>query len=159
MIDLSRTQLIALAAGGSLAILLGAFGFQLIGYAPCEICLWQRWPHALCILLGVIALGLKVQGRWLPVLGGLSALTTSGLGVYHTGIERKWWAGPSSCTGGDSGLGSLSGADLLNFDVAEEIVMCDEVAWELFGLSMATYNAVAALAFAALWFIAARASR
>ena len=38
-----------LAAGGSLALLLGAFGFQALGYAPCKLCLWQRWPHGAAI--------------------------------------------------------------------------------------------------------------
>ena len=54
---LSRTLLILLAAGGSAAILAGAFAFQYIGgLAPCQLCLWQRWPHAAAIGIGVLAL-------------------------------------------------------------------------------------------------------
>lgn len=151
---MTRNRLILLAAGGSLAILLGAFGFQLIGYAPCEMCLWQRWPHAAAIVLGPLAI--RFRGAALPLLGGVSALTTAGIGVYHTGVERDWWEGPASCTGDGGGLSGLAGGDLLNFDAAETIIMCDEVVWELFGLSMATYNALFSLAFAALWFMAAR---
>lgn len=153
---MTRHLLILLAAGGSLAILLGAFGFQYIGgLAPCELCLWQRWPHGAAILIGGLALA--TRGPVLPVLGGLSALTTAGIGLYHTGVERKWWAGPSSCTGDGGALSGLAGGDLLNFDAQTNIVMCDVVPWELFGLSMASYNAIFATLLAGLWLMAARA--
>ncbi|ALG90249.1 MULTISPECIES: disulfide bond formation protein B [Actibacterium] len=154
---MSRTTLILLAAGGSAAMLAGAFGFQYIGgLPPCELCLWQRWPHAAAIVIG--ALALMVRGVVLPLLGAAAALTTGALGVYHTGVERKWWPGPTSCTGSGDGLSGLSGSDLLNFDAAPKVVMCDQVAWQMLGLSMASWNALAAFAFALLWVLAARAS-
>jgi len=129
----------------------GAFVFQALGYAPCQMCLWQRWPHAAAILLGALALALAPGRRALAVLGGLAALTTAGIGVFHTGVERDWWEGPASC-GGES-LGGLSGAELLSTDALLP-VMCDEVAWELLGLSMASWNAVFSLGLAGLWFLA-----
>ncbi|MGB8622373.1 MAG: disulfide bond formation protein B, partial [Paracoccaceae bacterium] len=65
---MTRNTLILAAAGGSLALLLGAFGFQYIGgLAPCELCLLQRWPHAAAILFGVLALA--IRGPALPGLG------------------------------------------------------------------------------------------
>lgn len=151
---MTRQQFILLAAGGSAALLLGAFGFQALGYAPCKMCLWQRWPHGAAVLIGVLALALK--GRTLPVLGALAAATTGGIGVYHTGVERGWWPGPDSCTGAGPGLGGLSGADLLSTGAAPSIVMCDQVAWELFGLSMASYNALFSFGLVAIWLLAAR---
>ena len=60
--------LILLAAGGSAALLLGAFGFQYIGeLAPCKLRIWQRYPHALAVLIGVAAVA--IRGRLLPLLG------------------------------------------------------------------------------------------
>lgn len=150
----SRSALTILAAGGSLAILLGAFGFQYLGgLAPCEMCLWQRWPHAAAVLIGIIAVGMG-RGLW-PWLGALAALSTSVIGAYHAGVEQKWWAGPSSCTGGGD-LTGLSGGDLLNFNAAETIVMCDEIPWEMFGISMAGYNALISFGLAVIWVMAAR---
>ena len=155
---MTRDSLVLLAAGGSLALLLGAFGFQHIGgLAPCEMCLWQRWPHAVAVIIGLGAL-LALRGPLLPVLGALAALTTGAIGVYHTGVERKWWQGPDSCTGGGEGLGA-GGGDLLDFDAPTAIALCDEVPWEMFGLSMATYNALIAAGLAVLWLWAARLSR
>jgi disulfide bond formation protein DsbB len=84
-------------------------------------------------------------------------LGNAGIALYHTGVERDWWEGPSTCTGGGGDLGSMDVADLLNPDAGGGIVMCDEVAWEMFGLSMASWNGLACLALAAIWFAAADA--
>lgn len=152
---MTRNTLILAAAGGSLALLLGAFGFQYIGgLAPCELCLLQRWPHAAAILFGVLALA--IRGPALPGLGALAALATSGLGLYHTGVERGWWQGPTACTGTGSGLSGLSGTDLLNTAQAPAVVMCDQVQWEMLGLSMASYNAILSLLLALIWVAAMR---
>ena len=148
---MTRTQLTFLAAGGSFALLAGAFLFQALGYPPCTMCLWQRWPHAAAIVIGALALVIWRPATPLLLLGALAAATTCGIGVFHTGVERGWWDGPASCTGSDAGLGS----DLLSTDIAP-VVLCDEVVWSLLGLSMASYNALISFALAALWVWAAR---
>lgn len=152
---MTRKNLMLLAAGGSLALLLGAFFFQALGYAPCKLCLWQRWPHGAAIATGALVL---LTGPWavLGVVGGLSALATSGLGVYHTGVERGWWQGPTSCTGSGDGLAGMSGNDLLSMNAPVDIVMCDQVAWAFAGLSMASWNAIISLALAVIWWRALR---
>lgn len=148
-----RSLLILVAAGGSLASLLGAFGFQYLGdMAPCELCLWQRWPHAAAVVIGVFALW--IPGRVLPVLGALAALTTAVIGVYHTGVERGWWEGPNACTTGP--IDDMSANDLMAHIMAAPLVRCDEVPWEMFTLSMASWNAIASVGLAMLWLLAAR---
>lgn len=151
---MTRNMYILMAAGGSAALLAAAFAFQhLGGMAPCALCLWQRWPHAAAVLLG--ALALILGGRGFAWLGAIAALSTAGIGVYHTGVERGWWDGPSTCTGAD--IGTLSAEELFEQIMAAPLVRCDEVPWELLGLSMASWNAVAAVALAAMWVLAARA--
>lgn len=153
---MTRKFLILLAAAGSALLLLGALGFQYIGgLPPCDLCIEQRWPHLAAVLIGVVALA--VPGRLLPLLGGAAALTTSGLGVFHTGVERGWWEGPTACTSGP--VGGLTPDQLMDQIMSAPLVRCDEVAWELFGLSMASWNALAALALALIWLAAARAPR
>lgn len=157
MIDtlMTRKNLMLLAAAGSLGLLLGAFFFQMLGYAPCKLCLWQRWPHGAAIAVGGLVLML---GPWtlLGIAGALSAAATGGIGVYHTGVERGWWQGPTDCTGSGDTLAGVSGSDLLSLDVPVDIVMCDEVAWWFLGLSMASWNAIISLALAGLWIAAIR---
>ena len=152
-----RTALIILAMAGSLAMLAGAFAFQYIGgLAPCHLCLLQRWPHAAALAIGLLALA--IPGRLLPLAGAAAALTTAGIGIYHTGVERLWWAGPTSCSAGS--IAGLDVKDLLDPSiVVAPVVRCDEVAWQMLGLSMASWNVVLSLGLALIWLLAARSRR
>ena len=147
---MTRNLMIILAAGGSITLLGAAYLFQLLGYPPCAMCLWQRWPHAAAIIIGLLAL--KFGGRLLPLIGALAAATTAGIGAFHTGVERDWWEGPSSCTGNGS-LDGISGADLLAAE-GPRVVMCDQVSWEFLSLSMASWNALLSLDLMVGWLIA-----
>jgi len=100
------------------------------------------------VAIVIAALALRAGGPVLPVLGAAAAGTTGALGVYHTGVERGWWAGPTSCSGG--GLDGLSGMDLLAIE-GPRVVMCDQVSWEFLALSMASWNAVASFGLMAIW--------
>lgn len=143
-----------LAVAGSAALLLGALGFQYLGeMPPCKLCYWQRYPHVGVIIAG--ALALLFSWRWMTLLGALSALTTAAIGAYHTGVERGWWEGPSTCTSGD--IGGMSSEDLMAQIMAAPLVRCDEVPWEMFGLSMASWNMLASLGIAGLFVLAFRA--
>jgi disulfide bond formation protein DsbB len=152
-----RSGLIILAMAGSLAVLAGAFAFQYIGgLAPCHLCLLQRWPHAAAVAIGLLALA--VPGRLLPLAGAAAALTTAAIGMYHTGVERLWWAGPTSCSAGS--IAGLDVKDLLDPSiVVAPVVRCDEVAWQMLGLSMASWNVVVSLGLALIWLLAARSRR
>jgi disulfide bond formation protein DsbB len=154
---MSQRLLIALATLGSLALLAGAYAFQYIGgLAPCHLCWLQRYPHMVAVGIGLLALlaPAAVLRRLLALAGALAALTTAGLGAYHTGVERHWWEGPSTCTSGP--ITGLSAKDLLAQIQAAPVVQCDQVAWQMFGLSMASWNMLAALLLTALWLAAAR---
>ena len=145
---------ILLAAGGSAGLMLGALGFQHLGdLAPCQMCIWQRYPHAAAIGIGVLALWLG--GVALPVLGGLAALGTAAIGGYHAGVEQGWWPGPGTCTSG--AVGDLSTEQLFDRIMAAPLVRCDEIPWEFLGVSMAGWNMIVSLGLAGLWFLAARA--
>ena len=150
-----RTEFTLIATLGSAGLLAGAWAFQYFGYAPCQMCLWQRWPHAAAVLIGVAALILPM--RVLLYLGALAALTTAGIGLFHTGVERDWWEGITSCAGAGD-LTGLSVNDLLDptRDVGPPLVKCDEVAWSLFGLSMASWNALISFGLFGVWIKAAR---
>jgi disulfide bond formation protein DsbB len=155
---MSRDGGLALLAGlGSAALLGGAYFFELVlGMAPCELCLWQRWPHAAAVVLGLVALAWPAAIVMLA--GAASAAATGLIGVYHTGVERGWWPGPSACSGAVD-LSRLSAEEMLDRIMAAPVVRCDEVAWQMLGLSMASWNAIAAFALAGLWLAALRPAR
>ncbi|MPZ56597.1 MAG: disulfide bond formation protein B [Rhizobiales bacterium] len=151
-------------AAVAMATILGAYFFEFVlGYAPCPLCLDQRIPYYVAIPFAVaVALGAQLGAPRLLLAGGLAVaavamLIGAGLGVYHSGVEWKWWAGPSDCSGPINSFGTAGG--LLETIETTPVVRCDEAAWRLLGLSLAGYNVLisTALAGIALWGAAAAA--
>jgi disulfide bond formation protein DsbB len=137
------------AATASALVLLTALGFQYLGgLAPCPLCLWQRWPHALAVVLGLLLLALP--WRVLAGLGCLAMLTGAAIAAWHAGIEWGWWPGPTTCTA-PADVSGVSAADLVAQLEAAPVVRCDEAPWRLAGLSMAGWNALISLGLALLW--------
>lgn len=141
-----------LATIGSLSLLIGAFGFQeLMGLKPCQLCIWQRWPHALIPVIYIFSFVIPHQ-IWL-LLGSLIMFASSLLAGFHVGVEQKWWEGLASCS---STSESLSSGSILDFSEEISVVMCDEIVWSFMSLSMAGWNAVFSLLLTMLWFNALR---
>lgn len=141
----TATLLLTLA---SVAMILAAWGFQYIGgYPPCKMCYWQRYPHFAAIAIGGLALALKT--RIFATLGAAAMMTTAGIGVFHSGVERKLWEGPSSCT--STSIGGLNTDELFDQIMSAPLVRCDEIPWQMLGFTMANLNALASLAFALGW--------
>lgn len=153
---MSRNRAVLLAGLGSLGLLIGALLFQYVGdMAPCKMCYWQRYPHVGAIIIAGIILitGIGV----FAVLGLLSALITAGIGGFHAGVERGWWEGPRSCT--STSIDNLSTEELLAQIMSAPMVRCDEIPWQMFGLSMAGWNMVISICLAVLWTIAIKQQR
>ena len=126
-----------------------------MGYAPCELCILQRWPHLAAALIG-LAIWRLGWSRGLAALGLLAALVATGLAIYHSGVELKLWQGPQACSGGVSGIANMSTQDLLTVIEAAPMVRCSDVAWSFLGISMAGWNVIASVVLAILWINAAR---
>lgn len=137
MLSLRQTHLAI--CGATLAVILGAWGFEYFGYAPCELCLMQRYAYytviPLSLLLALQPPGIQRMGLYLVALIMLGSMI---FGIYHAGVEWKFWAGPSTCTGG-----SLTGGLP---DLTRKAVMCDQPAIRILGLSLAGWNAVVSAA-------------
>ncbi len=133
----------------SIVALIAAMIAQYIyGLEPCIMCIYQRIPFAIVVIIGCMGL-MRPQRMMRPALG-ISALAMAvnvGLAIYHSGIERKWWA--SAVEGCSVPLigGNVSTEDLLASIMAAPTVSCSEIPWAdpWFGLSMANYNVVLCL--------------
>jgi disulfide bond formation protein DsbB len=133
---LARARWIALLV--PLALMAGALGSQYLGrLVPCELCMYQRYPHYAAIVAAALAILLRRTPLSLPLtmLAGLLILTSGGIGAYHAGVEYKWWPGPQHCTGTVA-----PGADFLKRLLAAPVIRCDEPQWTLFGISLAGFN-------------------
>jgi disulfide bond formation protein DsbB len=124
------------------ATILTALAFEhLGGYAPCPLCLEERYAYYFAVPASATAI-LFARGqatgiaRILLVLIALAFLANMAVGIYHAGVEWKWWPGPTECTGafelkwGEGGI------------VDTPVVRCDEASWRFLGLSFAGWNAV-----------------
>ncbi len=134
----------AAALGGALA------SERWLGLVPCALCLWERWPYRLAILLGLAALALpRPAARWALAAGALAVLAGAGLAATHVGVEQGWWPSPlPECAAPSLGGGSI--AERLARMPATIGKPCDEPAFLLPGLpvSMAAMNLILAVALA-----------
>jgi disulfide bond formation protein DsbB len=145
----STGRLIALLL--PLALLGGALGSQYLGgLHPCEMCYWQRWPHAAAILLAALAFTASAtssRSRTLTLLAAASIAISGIIGVYHAGVEAKIFEGITTCTALPRGA---STADLLKQITHAPLVRCDQIQFQFLGISMAGWNAILSLSGAAL---------
>jgi disulfide bond formation protein DsbB len=168
----SLTPRALIIAAASIAVLAAVWIFQGFGYQPCELCLTQRYafyaaaPLALLAAVAASRSAHRASGRT-PVsrrASGLARalfallavvfLANAGLAAYHAGVEYRWWAGPTACTGGLTG--SVDVNDLVKALNSEKVVRCDEVQLRILGLSLAGWNVLASAALAVYSALAAR---
>lgn len=129
----------------ALATIVGAWIFEYAGYAPCELCLKQRWAYYTGIPLALIVMLLAPAQAGLARAGlavlALLWLASMAFGIYHSGVEWKWWPGPATCTAQAGFSGGLP-------DLSAPVVLCDTPAIRILGLSLAGWNAVVSLVLA-----------
>ena len=140
---ISANQGILICGALSASLYAGALWFQYVGgIMPCSLCLWQRWPHIIIILLAVITLFVRMPHLMLMAIA-ITAATSCILAAYHAGVEWQLWSGPSGCTASLTSSGDLT--SLTDSLLATPVVRCDDVAWSFLGLSMAGWNSLFSL--------------
>lgn len=145
-----------LLTGGLIVVILSALGFEHIGrYVPCALCLLQRWPYYIGIPIAVLAVlssAMKappVVTRTLLLLAGLAMLVGAGMGVYHAGVEWKFWEGPATCATSADAITKNAG-DLLNEINAQHGPSCTDASLRVLGLSFAGWNVITSVVLAGI---------
>ena len=146
------------AAAIGTATFAAALAFQYIGgLHPCQLCISQRWALGVGIAGALLAGFSKGTSRLLFGIVGLGGFVAEiGLAFYHTGVERHWWLGPQSCSGGGELPTSFNAGAVIESASGRAPAACNEIPWDLFGLSMANYNVAIAGLMAALCVMALR---
>ena len=142
---LASARLLALAVPA--ALLGGAYVSQYgFGLFPCEMCWWQRYPHFAALALALIGFALP-RARW-PIALAAIAIGISGLiGLFHAGVEYKWWQGFTTCTS----LVKLDGGNPLDAIMNKApLISCDQPQWTMLGVSLAGFNFLFSVSGAAL---------
>ena len=126
-------------------MLISAFYLEYFhGALPCDLCITQRWFHGAIIaysLIIILILNKNLISKKILILGGaILWLSSSSAGLYHFGIEMNFWTGPDGCSSNID-----FSRDTLTYLLNKSPIKCDEVMFEIFGLSLAGWNAVASL--------------
>lgn len=135
----SRNLASALLVAVPVALLCGALAFQYIGgIYPCEMCMWQRWVLVASLAIAIVAV-LAGRSRVLLALSALVVLGGAGVAMFHVGVEQHWWQGITACA-----VPPVAGttAEMMSQIMAQPLIRCDAIAWSLFGISMAGWNAL-----------------
>lgn len=127
--------LIFVAASSLLFAYIAEYGFGII---PCDFCLYERCVYATIIIVGLLSLKTKVFSGRNGIYTQLFVLTLGMLLTgYHVGMEQHWWKGPASCTGAGPAQ------SLEEFRAALMAISrprCDQISWEIFGISATLWN-------------------
>ena len=145
----------------SVGLLLTALFYQHVGgLAPCDLCYKQRWVYYFAFALMPFALYLHDQGyaSWVRLFLFVFAAAFFAnmiLGVYHAGVEWKFWAGPADC----ADIGQLDDTiGVIEAMTKGKVVPCGVAQWRLLGISMAGYSALASSVLGGLCLLASQVS-
>ena len=124
-------------------MLLSAFYLEYFhGALPCDLCITQRWFHGGIIVYSFIIILIinktLISNKLLILIGVILWLSSSLAGLYHFGIEMNFWTGPDGCSSNID-----FSKDTLTYLLNKSPIKCDEVIFEIFGLSLAGWNALA----------------
>ena len=122
----------------SLLILISAFIIEYIfGYQPCNLCLIERIPYGLAIVILILNYNFKKDQVFFSVLLMLVFLFSIIISIYHFGIEQNLIDESKVCA--SEIQDSTTKEDILN-SLKELRISCKNVAFKIFGLSLTTYN-------------------
>jgi disulfide bond formation protein DsbB len=144
------------------AVSLGALGAALLsqyvgGLQPCVLCIYQRYALVGALaagLIGIAAGGRPGLRRVAVAAAGLAFLAGAAIAFFHVGVEQLWWRGTAECQG-PAFDPNASAADLRQQLLGTPFAACDQIPWSLFGISIAGYNMLTSLVFAAASLFAA----
>ena len=125
----------------SIFALIAAYYLQyVLGYQPCNLCLIERIPYFISIILIFLIFILDKYKKIITIIVGLLFMFGAFISFYHFGIEQGFFNESLVCS--LSSLEStMSTRDLLK-ELEEKTISCKDVAFTFFGLSLATFNTI-----------------
>ncbi|HEX4367827.1 MAG TPA: disulfide bond formation protein B [Rhodopila sp.] len=145
-----RSLAVLVALGGAVALGVAYASEVWGGLVPCALCLLERWPYRIVIVLGLLAaISPRGLSRALLVLAVLCLLGDVAIAAVHVGVEFKWWPSPlPECAAPHLSGGSI--ADRLASMPARPSKPCDDPTFLIPGVpvSMAAMNMLYGLVFA-----------
>ena len=138
MINLQKKNYLQILFILSILILISALTIEyFFGYQPCNLCLIERVPYGLSIIILLLNFLFKKEQIFYSVLLMLIFSFSTIISIYHLGIEQGLFEESSICS--SYNLDLISKEEILN-SLKELNISCKNVAFTIFGLSLTTYN-------------------
>ena len=135
--------LIVILAIISLTIISALIVQYWLGHEPCRLCLYERIPYFLSMLLIIKILFIKKYEKITLLILVLVFMTSAALAFYHFGIEQGFFSESLACTTGDLSK-TLSKEELLQ-QLKQNSIGCKNVSFRILGLSLAAINIIFSL--------------
>ena len=146
MFNLKAEQYLKIILLFSFISLISAYFIEyVLGYQPCNLCLIERIPYGLSIILIITILVLKKNQKFLVLLLILTFIFSLAISFYHYGIEQGFFQESSFCGVRDFNE-NITKEDLLR-QLNEKTVSCKDVTFRILGLSLTSINIVISLIF------------
>jgi len=130
----------------SFVALISAFFIEyILGHQPCNLCLIERIPYGLSIIIIMAIFLIKKNQKFLVLLLILTFIFSFAISFYHYGIEQGFFQESSVCRAKDL-TESINKEDLLK-QLSEKTISCRDVTFRIFGLSLTSINIVISLIF------------
>ena len=125
----------------SFVALMSAFFIEyVLGHQPCNLCILERIPYLLAIVIILFNYKFSQFEKQFLVLLIIVFLTATILSVYHFGIEQGFIEESLVC---DLKYGSeATSKEAILKQLQEQKGSCKDVTFKIFGLSLTTYNIV-----------------
>ena len=125
-------------------VLVSAFIIEYrLGHEPCKLCLYERIPYFLSMLLIIKMLFIKKYERVTLLILFLVFISSTALAFYHFGIEQGFFSESLVCTTGDLSK-TLSKEELLQ-QLKQNSISCKDVSFRMLGMSLAAINTIFSL--------------
>ena len=111
-----------------------------LGHQPCKLCLYERIPYFLSILLIIKILFNKKYQKITLLIISLIFIFSTFLAFYHFGVEQGFFNESLVCKA-QNFSSTLSKEQLLE-ELKRNSISCKDVSFEIFGLSLATINTI-----------------
>ena len=116
---------------------------HVLGYQPCNLCLIERIPYGLSIILIITIFIFKKNEKFFIILLILIFIFSLSISIYHFGIEQGIFQESTFCATKKFSE-SITKEDLLK-QLSEKTISCKDVTLRIFGLSLTSINIVISL--------------
>ena len=128
-----------------IALISAYFIEHILGHQPCNLCLIERIPYGIGIILIILTLVLRKNQKFLVLLLILVFIFSLGISIYHFGIEKEFFQESAICKAKDLSE-NITKDDLLE-QLNKIVVSCKDVTFKIFGLSLTSINIIISLLF------------